>query len=248
MKTNILFILLIFSFIVEAISSNHNIRINEDIVLIEISEGFYMHQTFDSTAEHGRFASNGMLVIKNGKALLIDTPVTNETTSKMVTYLKDSMGVQTVLFIGGHSHIDCIGGMQYLKNIGVKTILNERTESKCKELNLPLPDTTFDKYYFFKFEEIPVECRFVGGGHTVDNIVVYFPDQKILFGGCLVKSVPSNNLGNLNDAVVGEWKETIQRIIGLYPSIRYIIPGHGDLGGNNLLYHTIDLVDKYQKQ
>jgi metallo-beta-lactamase class B len=207
-----------------------------------------MHQTMVNTPEFGRFSSNGLLVIKNGKAFMIDTPVTNETTAKIATYLKDSMNVEIQLFTGGHFHVDCIGGMEYLKTADVKTFLNKRTKIKCIENKLPLPDTTFDESYFFNFEGIPVECRFVGGGHTADNIIAYFPDQKILFGGCLVKSANSPNLGNLKDAVVGEWKATIQQIINLFPSVKFVIPGHGDLGGIELLYHTIELVDNYQKE
>jgi metallo-beta-lactamase class B len=248
MKSSLFFFVLFLPFMVNAISPDQNIRIDNDITLIKISEGFYVHLTTAEIPKFGRFPSNGLTVIKNGKALIIDTPVTNDATQSMVEYLKDSMGVQTKLFIGGHFHIDCIGGMEYLKKAGIKTILNSRTKIKCIENNLPLPDTTFDENYLFNFEGIPVECRYVGGGHTADNIIVYFPDQKILFGGCLVKTVNSPNLGNLQDAVVGEWKATIQRIIELYPTVNIVVPGHGDYGGIELLYHTIELVDNYQKQ
>jgi metallo-beta-lactamase class B len=248
MKSSFFFFILLMPFVVKAYTPVQSIRINNDIELIQISDGFYIHQTFDNSPGFGRFSSNGLLLIKNGKAFMIDTPVTNETTGKIAAYLKDSMGVQIQFFTGGHFHIDCIGGMEFLKSSGVKTILNKRTESKCIENNLPIPDTTFDENYFFNFEGVPVECRFVGGGHTADNIIVYFPDQKILFGGCLVKSLNSVNLGNLQDAVIGEWKTTIQRIIDLYPSVKIVVPGHGDYGGIDLLYHTIELVDKYQNK
>jgi metallo-beta-lactamase class B len=243
----VLILACLIPFMTMAFSPDQNIRINDDIELIKISDGFYMHQTLVNSHEFGRFASNGLLVIKNGRAFMIDTPVTNETTAKIAKYLKDSMDVEIKLFTGGHFHVDCIGGMEFLKSSGVKTFLNKRTMNKCIEKNLPLPDTTFVENYFLNFEGIPVECRFVGGGHSADNIIVYFPDQKILFGGCLVKSVGSPNLGNLQDAVVGEWKTTIQRIIDLYPSTKFVIPGHGDYGGIELLYHTIELVDSYQK-
>lgn len=248
LRKSFIFFMLLLPLIAMASSNTRNIRISDDIELIQISEGFFMHQTFVNSSEFGRFSSNGLLVIKNGKAFLIDTPVTNEITEKIATYLKDSMNVQIQLFTGGHFHNDCIGGMEYLKKTGVRTFLNSRTERKCRELNLLLPDTSFNEDYFFRFEGIPVECRFVGGGHSADNITVYFPDQKILFGGCLIKSTNSNNLGNLQDAVVSEWKATVQRLINLYPTVKVVVPGHGDFGGIDLLYHTIELVDRNQKK
>ena len=246
MKSVFFFLVLILPFVVKAFSPGQDIKVNQEILLKPISNGFYVSITNAETPGFGRFYSNGMIVIKNGKAFMIDTPVTNEATQELVTFLNDSLHIQTILFIGGHFHIDCIGGMEYLKKAGIKTILNKRTEMKCKELNLPLPDTTFDENYFFNFEGIPVECRFLGGGHTADNIIVYFPEQKILFGGCLVKNASSPNLGNIQDAVIDEWKSTIQRIIDLYPQVKLVIPGHGDYGGIELLNHTIKLVDEYQ--
>jgi metallo-beta-lactamase class B len=247
MKSILLLFICLLPVLAKSFQPGQKIKINDDIELIQIADGFFMHQTYVNSPEFGRFSSNGLLVIKKGKAFMIDTPVTNETTKRIAEFLKDSMNVHIKLFTGGHFHVDCIGGMEYLKSSGVKTFLNKRTKIKCIENNLPLPDTTFGENYFFNFEGIPVECRFVGGGHSSDNIIVCFPNQQILFGGCMVKSAIAPNLGNLQDAVVGEWKTSIQRIIGLYPSIKIVIPGHGDYGGIDLLYHTIELVEKFQK-
>lgn len=235
-------ILILFSLTVQG----ENIRINQDIELIEISEGFYVHKAISSLPGSSfKFSSNGMLVIKNGKALIIDTPVTIEQTETIYNFLKDSMGVVMVeTFIGGHFHIDCIGGMDFFKRIGVKTILNERTKQKCINLNLPLPDFTYDSIYAFNFEGIIVECHYFGGGHTADNTVVFFPESRILFGDCLIKSLDSPNLGNLQDAVVSEWKPTVEKIIKTLSPIKCVVPGHGDFGNDELLRHTIRLVEQ----
>jgi metallo-beta-lactamase class B len=54
----------------------------------------------------------------------------------------------------------------------------------------------------------------------------------------------SRGLGNLTDAIVEDWEETIQKILDSYSDIRVVIPGHGSMGGEDLLRHTIDLVQK----
>jgi len=248
MKKKSLLLIFITALCVNAFGAGKNIHVADNIELIGLADGFYMHQTIDNIPGFGKVSSNGLLAIKNQKAFMIDSPSSPETTAKLFGYLKDSMNVDLILFTGGHFHVDCIGGMGYLKSAGVKTFLNQRTKAKCNELNLPLPDTTYDRSYFFNFEGIPVECRYLGGGHTADNCVVYFPNQQILFGGCLIKSAASTSPGNLQDAVVGEWKSTVQQIIDLYPSVKIVIPGHGDLGGADLLNHTIALVDQCQKK
>jgi len=241
---SILFVLLFAT--TQAFTQEQKIKVNDDIELISLAEGFYMHTTISESPSSGRHSANGLLVIRNGKAFMIDSPVTNETTRKLIRHLSDSMNVQLVLFTGGHYHEDCIGGIEATKEAGAKTFLSSMTREKCIQFNLPLPDTTYDKNYFFSFEGIPVECRLVGGGHTADNSIVYFPEQDIMFGGCLVKNNSSTNLGNLNDAVVDQWKATIEKILELYPSVKLIVPGHGAFGGKEMLLHTISLVDSYK--
>ncbi|MBP7508282.1 MAG: subclass B1 metallo-beta-lactamase [Prolixibacteraceae bacterium] len=224
-----------------------NIKIYDDIELIEISEGFYIHKAlYAFPGTNAKFPSNGIIVIKNGKALMIDTPVTLEQTEIICNYLKDSMNVEVEFFIGGHSHSDCIGGMNYFKNSSTKTILNVRTKNICLEKGLPLPDITYDSLYIIDFHGIKAECHYFGAGHTVDNTVVFFPESKILFGDCLIKSLDSQNLGNLQEAVVCEWIPTIEKIISTLGPIKYVIPGHGDYGSDELLKHTIKLVEQFK--
>jgi len=45
-----------------------------------------------------------------------------------------------------------------------------------------------------------IRIYYPGGGHTADNIVLWFPSKKILFGGCMLKDSNSKSLGNLSDA------------------------------------------------
>ena len=70
----------------------------------------------------------------------------------------------------------------------------------------------------------------------------WLPREKILFGGCLVRSANARQLGNLQDAVVNEWDTTITKILNTYPEVETVVPGHGACGSKNLLHYTIDLV------
>lgn len=228
-----------------AIDKKDTIQINSDIRLIEICDNFYVHESFTFSSQYGRFSSNGMLVVKNGKALMIDTPYTNEEAEAIYNFLKDSMQITITTFIGGHYHNDCIGGMEYLKSKGVKTILSDQTKSFCAQLDFPLPDTTFTKSLKSNFEHIEFECNYLGGGHSADNIVVYFPKEKVLFGGCLIKAAESKNIGNTADAVVNEWMATVEKVMKQYPKVEVVIPGHGNYGNARLLTHTIDIVENY---
>lgn len=245
MKKKIL-LLLLFIGGLPGLNAQNIVRfiIDDDIQLVHIVDSVYMHVTWETSEKFGRFSSNGLIYVKNGQAIMIDTPVSNKKTKKLIEFLKDSLNVTISKLIIGHYHSDCLGGLEYIQSIEVESIANKLTIDKCKELNLSIPSSSFEDSLVFNFNGVKVECRFFGGGHTYDNIVVWLPEKKILFGGCLIKSMRSRGLGNLTDAVVEDWEQTVQKILDSYADIRVVIPGHGALGGEELLTHTIDLVQE----
>jgi metallo-beta-lactamase class B len=85
-----------------------------------------------------------------------------------------------------------------------------------------------------------VIIKFFGEGHTRDNVVGYFPSEKILFGGCLIKEVGARK-GYLGDANVADWSGTVRKIKKHYPSVNIVVPGHGAFGNKRLLDYTIRL-------
>ena len=88
-----------------------------------------------------------------------------------------------------------------------------------------------------------VICDFLGGGHTKDNIIAYFPSDQVMFGGCLIKSLGAGK-GNLNDANVHAWSNTVGKLKARYSSAKIIIPGHGKVGDQALLDYTIEMFKK----
>jgi metallo-beta-lactamase class B len=80
-----------------------------------------------------------------------------------------------------------------------------------------------------------------GIGHTTDNVVAWLPKQKILFGGCLVKSLDAQSLGNTSDGDLMAFPVTLKKIKAAYQNAKIVVPGHGDWGGLELVDHTLRL-------
>ena len=138
--------------------------------------------------------------------------------------------------INTHFHLDRVGGNPYFKKIGAKIIASNLTtslmkanwESRLKETqkdypgypSIPYttPDITFDNKY--ELENGKIQVLYFGPSHTKDNVVVYFPEEKVLFGDCVLKE----KLGWLGDADVAEYPKTLERIKKL--KIKTIIAGH----------------------
>ena len=229
-----------------AAQSNQPVVIDEDIQLLELADSIFIHISWHQDHRFGRFPSNGMLLVRNGEALMIDTPVDQAKTERLVRYLHDSLSVRVTTLIIGHFHDDCMGGLPYLQSLGVVSIASDLTVNHCLKTGRPVPSRAFSESLEFDFNGETVDCRFWGAGHSFDNITVYFPQRQILFGGCLVKSLASKSPGNLSDAVIHQWESTIRRLIQGYPDMKLVIPGHGNFGDTTLLTHTIYLVREYQ--
>lgn len=223
------------------------IHISKKTTLYPIGSSFYRHETLFEFPGFGEYPSNGLIFMKNGKALLVDTPPSEELTRELTNYLKDSLHTEIIKVIPCHYHMDNLGGLSYLQKNGVQSLSLKKTKEICLEKSLPFASETFDSAITFTFEGERVQCNYFGGGHTVDNSIVYFPSEKVLFGGCLIKELSSQGLGNMKEAVVSEWDSTIEKLQATYPEIETVVPGHGEQGGPELLNHTIALVKKAKK-
>lgn len=224
------------------------IVINRDIQLIPLGDSLYIHETWDELEGYGRFSSNGLVLIKGGQALMVDTPMDNEKTRRLTSYITDSLKAKVTKLIIGHFHDDCLGGLGYLQSIGVEAVAHSMTIRICREQGLPIPQTPFSDALNFDFNGEEIECRYFGAGHSADNITVWLPGRKVLFGGCLIKSMDSTGLGNLSDAVVADWDTTVGKLLKQYSGIQTVVPGHGSAGGAELLPHTIQLVEKQRRK
>ncbi|MFM8533831.1 MAG: MBL fold metallo-hydrolase, partial [Acidimicrobiia bacterium] len=129
-------------------------------------------------------------------------------------------------------HSDRTGGVEALKALGVRSVAHPLTCRLAKEHGLPTPQplTGFENGAYRLNDRC--ELFFGGPGHTRDNVVAYLPQAQILYGGCFLKSSTSADLGNVADAVVGDWAASIQRMQAQYPDPKIVAPGHGALAGD----------------
>jgi len=75
-------------------------------------------------------------------------------------------------------------------------------------------------------------------------IVVYFHKRKILFGGCMIRSLSSTRIGTHSWGDLDSWPQSAKNVLDRFPEARIVIPGHGTWGDMGLVRHTIDLVSR----
>jgi metallo-beta-lactamase class B len=105
-----------------------------------------------------------------------------------------------------------------------------------------------EKDTVFTVGQYSFQTYFPGPGHTADNIVIWFDKEKILYGGCLIKSADAKDLGNLDDADVKAYASTIENVLRKCSHPKYIIPGHDDWRNPQSLNHTLALAKALEKK
>jgi metallo-beta-lactamase class B len=234
--------LLLINLAVNCQVNHKTIKIGKDLEIIKISDDAFVHVSYAIVPGYGRVAANGLIFINNTDAFLFDTPWNDSLTMLLVTYLKEHMGLKITGFIPNHWHNDCMGGLGYLQSQKIDSYANQKTIEIAMSKNLPAPVHGFNDSLQLSLGNKVIDCYFFGAAHSVDNIVVWIPSEKILFPGCMVKCLNSTDLGNTSDGDLKAYPGTIDKLIEKFRTAKIVIPGHGQIGELDLLFHTRDLL------
>lgn len=215
---------------------------SDDLTIRKISNQVYEHNSFLNTDSFGRVPCNGMIVIDNGEAVVFDTPADSISSKELLDFLVNKQHYKVNAVIATHFHADCVAGLKEFHQAKIPSYAQERTIAFLKEQNSPfdVPLNGFQDTLELKVGNKKVYAGFFGEGHTKDNIVGYFPDDKVLFGGCLIKEQGAGK-GNLEDANEKDWAATVEKVRNRFPETQIIIPGHGKTAGPELFDYTIEL-------
>ncbi len=243
---NIKLIIVIFliSSLFECHAKNTSIELqSEKLVIIKLSEHTYQHISYLQTESWGKVACNGMIIVENDKALILDTPADKESSKELIEYLIDN-GISIIGIVPTHFHEDCVGGLSEFKSTEIPIYISNRTQAILEKEGgfVGYEFLTFDNSLSLNIDKSSVKLEYFGAGHTVDNVVAYYDKDESIFGGCLVKELNASK-GNLADADTNKWSNTVRKLKAKHPKAKVVIPGHGKSGGIDLLDYTIDLFE-----
>jgi metallo-beta-lactamase class B len=216
---------------------------SDTLIIERVAGGVYQHVSFLDAGSFGRVQCNGMIVFNDGEAIIFDTPSDKNTSLELIHWVENNLESRIKAIIPTHFHEDCLGGLDEFHKLGIPSYANNLTIELAKANNKTAPQNGFDNLLELKVGDKKVLTEFFGEGHTKDNVVGYFTDEGILFGGCLIKEKGAGK-GNLEDANTAEWSLTVAKLKEKHPDIKIVIPGHGELGGAGLLDYTIHLFEE----
>lgn len=208
-----------------------SINVSDKLILIKLTDKTYIH-----TCQN----NNGLVFINGDKALIVSTPDSDLETQNLIDWVINDQNADIVGYVIDRWHPDAMEGLDIVHNNQIPTYSYELTRQIAQEKGLPVPKNGFDRNHEIMVGKDTIILHFLGEAHTKDGIVVWIPNEKILFGGNGIRNY-NGWIGNIADANLNDWSETVEKVKNHYGSAKTVIPGHGKHGGAELIDYTIDL-------
>ncbi len=195
------------------------------LIIKHLTGDFYIYTTFRNMGGKP-FPSNSMYMLSADGVVMFDTPWDTTQFQPLLDSIWAKHHQKVISCVVSHFHEDRTAGLDFLNQKGIKTFSSALTWNLCRQHHENEASYRFTSDTVFSIGGHTFETFYPGEGHTKDNIVIWFDKEKILYGGCLVKSTDNNSLGYIADANLDAWGETIQHVMNKYPNAQFVIPGH----------------------
>ena len=200
---------------------------------------------------------NSVVYVGPESVTVVGATWTPETAELLATEIRKITPKPVSEVVNTNYHPDRAGGNAYWKGIGAQIVSTQMTYELMKRdwtkvvdwtrSGIPsyprLPPVLPTKTYpgDFALQGGHVRAIYLGPSHTPDGIFVYFPSEKVLYGGCILKEY----IGNLTFANIVEYPKTLHSLERLNLDIKIIIAGHySAVHGPELIQQYLDLLER----
>ncbi|MGG5208573.1 subclass B1 metallo-beta-lactamase [Chryseobacterium sp. MIQD13] len=212
-----------------------------NLSVMQLSDDIYQHISYKDTESFGKVPCNGMIVKGGNETVILDTPANDKSSGELISWIQNSLHAKVNAVVATHFHDDSLGGLKEFDKNNIPSYGETKTvELAKKQTGFGVPNHAFNDTITLNAGKHKILVKYFGEGHTKDNVVAYVPDQKAMFGGCLIKEIDATK-GYLGDANIHIWSQTVEKVKAQYPDVKLVIPGHGETGGQELLDYTIKL-------
>jgi metallo-beta-lactamase class B len=202
---------------------------------------------------------NSVVYVGRRSVTIIGATWTPETAERLAAEIRKVTDKPIREVVNTNFHPDRAGGNAYWKRIGAGIVSTKMTRDLLQSgwdqvvdgtvkafagyPRLPLVLPTKIHAGDFELQGGRIRALYLGPSHTKDGIFVYFPDEKVLYGGCILKE----QLGSLAYADVAEYPKTLRKLQALHLDITTIVAGHwSPIHGPELIDQYLALLDGIQ--
>lgn len=231
--------------VVQLDSFIEKLRADYPVTLSPIAENVWVHTTNYTLPGQNPIPVNGMVVVDGDAVTLIDGAWGELATLALIKTVEDETGKPVTKMIVTHHHADRTAGVDAAEREGVEIFTHPDTPLLAAQAGWPVPNTSVAalKEPQSRIRVGKIEVAYPGQGHAPDNLVAYLPDSGILYGGCAVRGAEQSSLGNIADANLAVWRNSLSWTKATYPDAITVVPGHGKGANLSLIDATISLIN-----
>ncbi len=211
---------------------------NTRLKISHLTGDFYIYTTYN-TYQESQVPANGMYLVTNNGVVMFDTPWDTSQFQPLLDSIKLNHNKSVVMCFATHWHSDKTAGLEYYRQLGIKTYTTVLTDELSKKNNKKRAEFLMVKDTVFNIGQYSFYTYYPGQGHTVDNIIIWFKKEKILYGGCLIKGADAEDLGYTDDGNETEYASTLKKVQKKCQNPKFIIIAHSDWKNINSLKHSI---------
>jgi cyclase len=182
----------------------------------------------------GAGGNTGIIVGQNG-VIVVDTKTTVDSSKAVQEEIAKITPKPVTTAIITHSdgdHVNGLGGFPAGLTIIAQENCKKEMEASAGSRNPApqdrLPTRTIAKEETLTLEGVRVRLLHFAPAHTSGDLAVYFPDQKVVFGGdLLVTNRPDTLIHVEKNGTAAGWIESVKGMIALDADT--YVTGHGDL-------------------
>ena len=204
----------------------------------------WVHTTNYKLPGQAPISSNGLVVMDGDDVVLVDGAWGELATLALLEAIKTETGKPVTKMVITHHHADRVSGVDAAEREGIEIYTHPDTPALAARSGFAVPNTSVvalkDPKSRVKIGTL--EVTYPGSGHAPDNLVVYIPEAGVLYGGCLIRGAETKTLGNIEDADLTAWPETLRYVKAVYKDAKTVVPGHGKGGDISLPDHTLKLL------
>ncbi len=193
------------------------------------------------------YDQNIVAVLGDDGVLIVDTRISHRQADEIIGDLRELTPLPVRAVVNTHGHNDHAFGnhrfrpapiwghercARMVRDTGAAqvarlTIAMPDLADDLAAVILDPPDRTFETEATVPFDAGGrlVELRYLGRGHTDNDIVVLIPDAAVLLGGDLIENDATPYFG---DGFPMDWPATVERMVDLATGA--VVPGHGSIG------------------
>lgn len=216
-------------------------QISPELQVQQLAPGLWLHRSEKKLSNGAIFTANGLVLDTPDGIWLLDTAWGFYPTRDLLHWIDTNLQRPVAKAIATHTHDDRTGGILALTERHIPLQVTAKTAALGAEAGIAPLQVVTDLAIGASYQDGPLQWFYPGAGHSSDNIVLWLPQYQLLYGGCFVKAPRYPGLGNIADADLTAWPQSLQRVKAAFPQIRLLVPGHGDIGDAGLLDYSLQL-------